>query len=1234
MWVCLTPGAEASGETSAQTGGSLPPRFADPMLPASVAAASGSTSAAKPATGPMPPGTSTVTPPRPPMPRNPPPGGTPQPGAVPPGVPMGAAPGGSAKPLSPAPGPMPPPAAQSAKEKPSGPATAPISQPNGDQPSPLLKSSSTSGEGAPASVPPGQGPAGSPAAPPPVPLAPVPAVQEAQPSLFYLKDKEGNLQPVLGFTFEDFEEMVRQKLRQEQPETPPAYAIEQLVLSGTARGSRAEFKAAFGIRLFSDQWVRVPLRLDQAVLRSLPQFAPEGEHFLQFSPAEGYVAWIRSAKDRQMRITFEALVPLATAGDETRLRLFLPRAARSELTLDAPGPKAVSRISEGATLVPGPQPDANSPLHVLGAGGDFELAWRSAAGPGVSMPPVLESVGAVLAKVDGQGISFEARLTVRSFGAPFDYFRVRLPKGAQYVPAASGNSTITPVALGGPSGEDWKVVEVRLPGKTVGPEEVVIAARTEYDAPGAGIWSELGGFEVIGAERQWGYLAISAASDWHVLLGPGRGVRQVEDLPATLRPADLIAGFEYFMQPFSLAARAVPRTTRITVDPEYVFLVEPRQVTLQAKLKYSVRTRKVRTLDVELGNWELEDVGPDNVVATDAVADAPSGLLSIPLKQDSMGQIEIVLRARRRLPADTKRLVLELPRLRGPAEGVLMAAPATVAVVPDDNVELVPEEGTLVGLVRQQGRQLAGLPPRSQEPLVYRGEPGKAVFAAAFRVLSRQVRVSVSTNIRLDDQRADVEQKLAYAVAYEPLDRLALEVPRTLAVAEGVEILGDEGKRLAWTEVPLGQPPSSSPPTVRKLVSLPAPRIGSFELVLRYTVPVERLQPKATVACTIPLVMPAEGELAANRAILRTRQGIQAQLRGKPWAVVEKETSDPRPEGLEVACPVRATELPLGVYLEDPSALGLTVVDRAWIQTWLAGATRQDRAVFRFTSTKKQVELVVPAGVHPREVELWLDDKRIKGQSTPEARIIVALPNDTPAARHRLEAVYRLAHSGQGPGAVAIELPRLGPDTWVQRTYWQLVLPAQEHVLLPPAGFTEEYRWGWTGFFWGREPLLNQPALEAWCGARHLTEVPTRTSQYLYSVLGSVSRCEVRTVRRPLVVLGASGAALVLGLLWVYVRAARHPLCLAAGAAALSWAIVVYPDLSLLGAQAAALGVVLAAGAAALQRRLERRQRAAVWEGSSSVLERTPARSTPRPAAPVMLESTEVAPAPASDSMA
>ena len=33
---------------------------------------------------------------------------------------------------------------------------------------------------------------------------------------------------------------------------------------------------------------------------------------------------------------------------------------------------------------------------------------------------------------------------------------------------------------------------------------------------------------------------------------------------------------------------------------------------------------------------------------------------------------------------------------------------------------------------------------------------------------------------------------------------------------------------------------------------------------------------------------------------------------------------------------------------------------------------------------------------------------------------------------------------------VVMELPRLGGNTWVRRTYWQLVLPRDEHVVVAP----------------------------------------------------------------------------------------------------------------------------------------------------------------------------------------
>ncbi|MCR4414963.1 MAG: hypothetical protein NUV77_21300, partial [Thermoguttaceae bacterium] len=81
---------------------------------------------------------------------------------------------------------------------------------------------------------------------------------------------------------------------------------------------------------------------------------------------------------------------------------------------------------------------------------------------------------------------------------------------------------------------------------------------------------------------------------------------------------------------------------------------------------------------------------------------------------------------------------------------------------------------------------------------------------------------------------------------------------------------------------------------------------------------------------------------------------------------------------------------------------------------------------------------------------------------------------------------------------------------------------------------------------------------------------------------------------------------------------------------ALSWALIVYPEPTWLGAQAAGLGVVLAAGAGWLQRSMDRR-RGAARESASAILDLGTPRGTPSVSAPGNLESTEVAPAHVAD---
>jgi len=179
--------------------------------------------------------------------------------------------------------------------------------------------------------------------------------------------------------------------------------------------------------------------------------------------------------------------------------------------------------------------------------------------------------------------------------------------------------------------------------------------------------------------------------------------------------------------------------------------------------------------------------------------------------------------------------------------------------------------------------------------------------------------------------------------------------------------------------------------------------------------------------------------------------------------------------------------------------------------------------------------------------------------------------------------------------------------------YWQLVLPPNEHVVVSPESFTGEYRWGWHGYFWGRRPLLDQTQLESWAGATSQAPLPENSSIYLYSTFGNVDRLKLYTAGRAWIVLLASGVALMAGLLLIYMPLSRHPATLLVFALTMLSAGAIFPETTLLLAQAASLGLVLTLLAGLLNRGVARRRIARVSEISNSRVELGSTRAPYRP---------------------
>jgi hypothetical protein len=1012
---------------------------------------------------------------------------------------------------------------------------------------------------------------------------------EVLPKVYILKDKDGRLQAMPGITFEQFMETWKAKNQLAQQNQPPPFSIQNLTLSGSTSRERAELVAHYSITVLDAGWVGVPLRLNGAVVRD-PVYDGPGEHVLRFDPdRDGYVVWIRGAAGKLHEVSLKVLAPVVQVGPESHLRLYVPRAAVSQLHLQVPLERATARVSEGSTLESTRAIEGGrTELNVAGLGGEFELAWHAAEIQVAALPSVLEATGSQFVRINGRSVNTETKLVVRSLGGEFDNFQVRLPPGADYVGIPPAGMTFVAVDATAAKG---KIYEVKLERKTAGPVEVPLVTERIHNSPQADESLELAGFEVVGAVRQSGTIAVKVEGNWQVLWGETNHVTQVEDLAEVPRRDDLTAGFEYFAQPYSLAARVVPQRTRVRVQGEYVLQVGSEEVQLGAKLKYTIRGAKVRSLELALPGWEVDLVGPANLVNVDAAIPAQNGSLLIPLLQASSGDLELVLEAHRKISHEDEAVILELPQPQ--AETV---APANVAVVPADNIELAFDAERAVALAPQTVRPQMKLPERLQDPLFFRTEGPEARFAASVKVHEQAISATIAAQLDVSEPETQVDQRIAFRIAYEPADHLMLIVPR--AIRADRLAISLEGQRLTATATRDRAGELSD--TVPMRVVLPSPRIGRCELQLRYAVRHDKPAGAGQIVVNVPLVVPGEGQVTASEVVVVPTPGLDVSYPAGPWSMESANLPTAASQTLTLSARRALTEVALKLAFKERAVADAITIGRAWVQTRLTDARRQDRAVFRLTTNEQKLQLKLPEGADANSLEIDVDARRVAADSVRQRDVSVTLPPAV-GGEHLLELRYYFSDR-QTPGSIALNAPQIKSANWVRQFYWQLVLPTHEHVVFAPHHYSREFRWAWANLFWQRQPSLNQRELESWSGTSPAGETARltdetaddytarqqlasrSTNRYLFSTVGALEPLEVYTISRARLVLWASLPLLLCGLLLIYFPIARHPGLLFALAVLVAGGSLVDPDLALLVAQASMLGLVLAISAALLAR--------------------------------------------------
>lgn len=1050
------------------------------------------------------------------------------------------------------------------------------------------------------------------------------------PDTYILLDAEGRPQPVPGMTYEDFLAAWKRLNQLGSADEQPSYAIEDMTFRGQVIGQRAELECRIAVRLIGKGPINVPLGLVGAIVQGEPKFSAvptsadtkspsadeskgSGEsEFLTSDPDHGgYVAQFRGSAGERRLLNVNIIVPLAHDGPETSLPINCPHAVSSQLELDVDSKIAEARVNVGSLLSQESNAKGGTRVKAAGLSGMFRLAWQNSAKDSSAMASVLNALGTIHVTLDGRGIRSDARLTVRSYGGTFDQFRVRLPVGAQLVQAKPDTSQSPNVqyrirvenatsATAGRNADNRQIVVVELAEKQQGPVIVDLAMEHLGNPENRGQTIDVGGFEVLGAVRQFGDVALNIADDWQARWEIGSYVRQVDpnEIDTTLQSFNPTAAFQYDRQPWSLNLRLARRQLRVHVTPKFEMECLPEEARLTVRLNYQVFGARAFEYRVALNGWELtgDPVESASLVDTDRISVTPEGTLLLPLVQASARRAEVSFVLRRPLTRNAAQLQLPLPvpvaDSIGTGELIVRAAPE-VSLLPD----LAKSTGLTAATTNASGDNSQG---DGATELHYRTLLPAAVFAADRTSRSRDIAVQSLTQVEITEREAKIEQRFDYSVRFEPLSELTFSVAEDFPVAAAglsARLVMGNGADAQQNEQAISLQVSSidasetgtSDESARLLrLTLPRPLMGKFSVSIRYSA---GLPPRSAndLHWEVPHLHCTEGQLSAESARVRWTDRLSVVLdaaaANQSWRLASATDRHEEAPGLNIVGERGASALPLIIRSATPKPPATTVVERAWLQTWLSQGIIQYRAAFRVRTAGDQATIELPPEAAGAETEVLVDHEQARVVSQAPGRLVVQLGNGkqvssgertAPLEMHTIELRSRQEYRRSLVTIHRLTPPQIEGSIALSQVYWQFILPSDEHVVREPVQLASASEWQWFGTFWGRQPLKSQSELEEWSGASQQLAPTTLQNQYLFSGIAPLSSIELTTAPRWLIVLVASTCVLVASIVCSYVPRMRRKWLIVMLATLIVFAAVTNPGETFLLAQASVLGLLLA----------------------------------------------------------
>ncbi len=1014
----------------------------------------------------------------------------------------------------------------------------------------------------------------------------------------FLPDAEGRLVPVpKGATLEEYLEYLRQRKAVAESE----HSVVRIDLKGTTDDKLAEFDATIRVQVNGDGWVRVPLSLNDAVLRDFghrfeapaavrPNGSEDSESAGETEPPvgdanfdgrdddEGYVWRLRGRGVHELSL--KMLVPVRLQSPTRRLQLDLPETAVSSLELEvAEQPIAVTPPRDAQWNV-STRGGTKSLVTMFGLGRRLDLSWEPRPRTKKSETS-LQAITLVDVRPNDRTVVLEATQQIQVVRGSVASLRLRLPSEFEV-------RDLTARLLDEPGSES---VRLELPTAKDGISEIALPStlgergrvELEWTLESAVPWTDgtvvVDGFGVESAASQSGEVAVDGLTGHDVVVRSTQNVHRI-DVSELGRPTPSISAFRFLRQPFEIRLDVSEIEPHYTVQPRFELAVDRDGVQLDGEMVVRVYRGALRELVVEWPDFDAEGwvLSPPNVPGLveqfEVTGTGPESRVRFALLDAATGELTLPIRARRTL-GDAETTPFTLPTMPAPYR-----LPTSLQLT-----RAIDVEPSLAALAKTSVRRESVPAGPTAAGTVFvetlRVEPGPHAFELSVEPRERTIVVEGELRPELEGDVLHVRERLEYDVRYGRVEFVELETSGDLPVVvlDGARTITPE-----WTEG--GEPDG---PRVAR-VALGEPRSGRFSLtVVRKPLDAgEVVEDESSLSLQFDVVTPANVDGWSTRLLSDPADGVDVEPVGGEWEAVANTSAVRR---WTSASPTRRTTLRVRRSDESPGvlvrkALARTVFDAAGgSRTW---------ARFEVERVSRRLVVQLPEGTVADRFswngrELRRDEVVAPRNGSPRYTLTVGSSDEglLLVRSHTLPSPTRVL-SGVLAGA-----PELVGARSAEETVWELAFPADRYLLVPPADMTPGYRWQRAPLFWKRVPETTFADPVSWIDDQEDEEERAAfegRNSYVFSRVGPVAELEVRVAGRAYVVLFGAGLSLAMGFVLLKIPALRSVLVVLAVGFVLAVLSLWFPEPVMLLLQPALLGLLLALAAAFIDGLFVRRQ--------------------------------------------